>query len=366
MGFFRIEKFELLTLIFLAPFEIFFTISEFGTLSKLIGLGLFLTFLLRVAYTRRLYIPKEYYVFLLYFILCAFSILWAKNQNTALTRVLTTAQLLILYVIAFNIAKKENEIGTNNMCKYIMYYGFFLSVVLVYIMLSSQTITAWSRITIVEEIDVNHLASFLMPSFFIGLHFTITQSRLNLFFTVPLLMAIFLTQSRSAFIVIIIVSIVYLGFNLRCIKKINLLFLLIGFGVLFAIIPVEFFSRVLMMFEDTEVLLRASGRNEIWELAWGYFKENPIKGIGVGNFTFLHRPPHSLFFQIASELGLLGICIASFFLVVLFFSKGSKLQKNRSGWEFYSILALIFMALTVDIFYQKYFWIMLSMYSANK
>src|SRR5260370_41144501 len=56
------------------------------------------------------------------------------------------------------------------------------------------------------------------------------------------------------------------------------------------------------------------GRIQSWSAAWEMFKHNPLTGVGVGEFTAAHGAMaghwlnvHSLYFQLLSEMALVGI-----------------------------------------------------------
>jgi len=186
--------------------------------------------------------------------------------------------------------------------------------------------------------------------------------------TFIILSAILFTQSRGAFVAIVFSIGLYL-FKYYKREKIKFRHILIFLASIFFVsnfIPKEFFHRIYLMFTDKDILLSGSGRSVIWGLAWHYFKLYPINGIGLGNFTPLYRPPHSSFFQILSELGLLGLGTISLFLLFLFHNPQQKNRARKPNIEYIIVVALLIMSLTVDIFYRKYLWIMIGIYSAQK
>jgi UDP-GlcNAc:undecaprenyl-phosphate GlcNAc-1-phosphate transferase len=76
-------------------------------------------------------------------------------------------------------------------------------------------------------------------------------------------------------------------------------------------------------------LLSGSGnRYDYWRIAWGVWKQNPVLGVGAGNFArpyFQRRAttedvdqPHSLELQVLSELGLAGTLLLGCFIAGVF------------------------------------------------
>jgi len=77
------------------------------------------------------------------------------------------------------------------------------------------------------------------------------------------------------------------------------------------------------------------GRLQSWHAAWEMFKRNPATGVGVGEFSDAHGAMgghwlnvHSLYFQVLSEMGLVGVLSFGFFLVAVF--RENRLIRRRS------------------------------------
>jgi len=233
---------------------------------------------------------------------------------------------------------------------------------------SLDSISVWTRVSIAEEIDVNHLSSFLIIPFLLSFHWFMVKSKKYIWPALIILFTIVSTQSRAALLTLIITIIIY--FLINAVIKNNLslkhfILFIMFFLISIWIIPNEFFYRFIIFFTDKNELMRGSGRNFIWGKAWNYFLSNPIGGVGSGNFMDLLRPPHSSLFQILSELGLLGfISIISFLFTS--FRKTINFKKVNINIEFCIIVALLGMSLTVDIFYQKYLWITFALFTAKK
>lgn len=358
------ELIGILIIYILSPLETFLKLGDAGTLSKYLGFLLVGIFVLRIFIKNKIVIPKESYFLLAFIFFGLMSGLWATSPNLSISRSVTLVQLFVLYIITVNATHEKKTKISNNIGEIIILIGLFFSIYIIWQVVSLGTINYWTRISISNDVDVNHLASFLIPSFIFSFDYSITKSYKYIAPSVIILLAILVTQSRGAFLAILIAIIIYLLMykNIK-IKRFKLISISIFvFLVAYLVIPDEFTYRIQLMFTDSSVLTSGTGRNNIWSWAFGEFLDSPLFGMGLGNFAYLYRPAHSAFFQILSELGLIGIISIGLFLISLFrrFIRG----RNHSIIYIVSI-SLILMSLTVDIFYQKYLWVILGLCSSS-
>lgn len=361
------ELLGIILIFILSPLETFLNIGGVGTISKLIGGIVFYVFFLNIRKKNKIFVPKEGFVLLFFILLGMVSCFWAVYPKVSMGRSITLIQLFILYIITVNLLKDNKSKLANNMYKIFIMFGVAISVYTISQVFIAGSINVWTRASISEDVDVNHLASFLITPFLLGLHYSNSKSIKYLFPTLIISSAILLTQSRGAFLAVVISVGIYLfhSFKRGSIKLRYILIILISIFFIYTVIPKEFFYRIYLMLTDGTVLLGGSGRGIIWSWAWQEFLKSPLVGIGLGNFTTLYRPPHSSFFQIISELGLIGIGLITLFCYHLLNNKGK--YRNRSvEIEYIVIIALILMSLTVDIFYEKYLWISFGILSSIK
>ncbi len=111
-------------------------------------------------------------------------------------------------------------------------------------------------------------------------------------------------------------------FVVICILAIILLNLLSGLG---------FLSRFTDSFDlfkedqdELDVNKLSSGRMNMWELAWRLFLENPVYGIGLGNFRVANdinslQNVHNTYLQFLCETGVIGLSLIVLPMVFLFF-----------------------------------------------
>ena len=161
------------------------------------------------------------------------------------------------------------------------------------------------------------------------------------------LFIIVLTESRGGFIGLVSVA-TYCW--LRSNKKI-VLTALIGLAVLFALVvaPASYWDEIRSIkTENTESNPYGTGAQRVysWKLGWKMFLENPIIGVGQGNYpwnvgeteeqtgvnwktrSIRGRAAHSLYFTLLPELGIVGSIL--YFLMIFFSFKDLKHIKDFS------------------------------------
>ncbi|SHJ80575.1 O-antigen ligase [Clostridium amylolyticum] len=144
----------------------------------------------------------------------------------------------------------------------------------------------------------------------------------------------------------------------------KIIFILIGGGFISLLVP-SIMDRV-KQFGDMSV---NSSRLNIWAIALKIIKDNPIKGVGIGNFIayydiyiknypdydmkFYRRfPTHNDYLKIQSELGILGTLT---FLSSLLFSlieifKASRLKRSRYSFFYKGFLVSFLCFLMLNLF----------------
>lgn len=215
-----------------------------------------------------------------------------------------------------------------------------------------------------------------------------------IFLTCLFLLVIIFSESRGGFLGLL--SVVIYSW-MRSNKKLALA-AIIGILVIFAFIvaPTGYWDEV------GSISSEASGKNTsgtgaqriyAWKLGWKMFQENPIMGVGQGNYpwnagkaedelgvlwqsrSLSGRAAHSLYFTLLSELGMIGTTI--FIAMVLFSFKDLKLIRNvikantmkvpedEKGKIYYLVLAMegsligfLVSSVFISTLYYPSFWIL--------
>ncbi|WP_167527630.1 O-antigen ligase family protein [Desulfosarcina alkanivorans] len=174
--------------------------------------------------------------------------------------------------------------------------------------------------------DPNDLAYFTLVFLPLNLFF-ITRSngifiRLSaLIFIVAGLVLIFLTQSRGGFVALVVSLIILFFWSKKISKSIKIALLVIG-AFIISVAPVNFerFST-LMSIEDDYNLTSPTGRIEIWKTGLRMMIDNPLTGVGVGNFARAigyerqeigsgparWQSPHNSLIEVGTEAGFIAL-----------------------------------------------------------
>ncbi|MGC8758146.1 MAG: O-antigen ligase family protein, partial [Caldisericaceae bacterium] len=184
----------------------------------------------------------------------------------------------------------------------------------------------------------NTFAAFLVLEIFLslGIYLGIEDKNIKrLFSVVPMffLFLLFLTVSRGGYIAFALGGIVFLTISVRQLRKTwkDMLLVLVGSVILIAVgSPKEI---ILANLGKSDILVKfatgLSGDNSLWWrihmalLAFKIFLERPITGFGLGTFRYMFTinetimqpfriDPHSLFFKLLAETGIVGT--VAFFL----------------------------------------------------
>lgn len=211
----------------------------------------------------------------------------------------------------------------------------------------------------------NYLALYLTPAAVMAMLELVKnkgRERVEtLIFAFPLVLAVFLTKSYNAILVLAFLSFTWSVFNL---KGRNLVYFLSGFFVLiFGVLFSEYGSDKLMQFfvNNEAGYSSLDVRLEVWQVALKLASENILFGVGLGNFQLEywqnawnvlgHSPlewnvlhTHNLYLQWLTEVGLFGLFV---FLGIIFFAlrKITVTSSYDLRWVLGSILLLGFLDL---------------------
>jgi probable O-glycosylation ligase (exosortase A-associated) len=180
-----------------------------------------------------------------------------------------------------------------------------------------------------DENDFCLAMNMVIPfSFFLFLYSSGKKRMYYISLTCLFLFVIILTGSRGGFVGLLAISAYCWLRSKRKLLTLLAICILVVFAVLVA--PRTYWDRIQSITE--EGTSEGSGEERIytWDIAWHMFLDNPIMGVGQGNFPWvfkkyefkvtgsdepLHgrsragRAAHSIYFTLLPELGIIGTCI---------------------------------------------------------
>ncbi|MCP3933325.1 MAG: hypothetical protein GY705_30005 [Bacteroidetes bacterium] len=166
---------------------------------------------------------------------------------------------------------------------------------------------------------------------------------------VILILAVIITSSRGGFLGLIAVIGGLWWFSRKRIKVavITLMSVAVLGGWIISIIPEHYLSEV-QSINDPNDGTRVERLNT-WEIAWVMYKDNPVLGVGAANFpwyvskyqpltswwtgeqrSLAGRVTHSVYFQVLSELGTVGVLLY-FYVIMVLPAKLNKLRNKLSN-----------------------------------
>lgn len=289
-------------------------------------------------------------LFFAYFIISAASLLWALNRAEAIFHIQKIFITFLIYFIVRSLLVVVEERGLrwivicNIVVTFIMIAVFLLQLVDIYdvsdVVIRSRKMSGLSA-------NKNQFASFVYMTLIINLlsmiHFKKTIKILGVVLVLLQLVVLFILQTRAVYMAVAVSGLflfVTLGFS-RYFSPKNM----ITIGVLMSFLSICLFASIYFSgdnFFDTDKInvstyIQSSPAQErfaIWEKTIEMIKEQPLHGVGAGNWsTFfpsqnllgtnaLHRTsyqrPHNDFLWVFSEIGLFGFLSYIGMFVVLF------------------------------------------------
>jgi probable O-glycosylation ligase (exosortase A-associated) len=214
------------------------------------------------------------------------------------------------------------------------------------------------------------------------------SSRGKLFYrlaSVLLVIGIVATSSRGGFVALCasVLAIIYFSRN----KFRNFVVVLLAATVFFFMIPEEYKSEISSISDTREAT--AAGRLYQWRMGWDMYVDNPVFGVGAGNYPWrvayyelqskgrspsgrLHggRAAHSLYFTLLPELGTLGLAL---FVVALTsaikrlrriardeakrnLGRGTSLAEASARATIVAFIAYLSAGMFVSVLYYPHFW----------
>lgn len=191
----------------------------------------------------------------------------------------------------------------------------------------------------------NVFATFLIIPVLLSLYlYTKHKNNKYIYFIIILLISVWLSNSRSVIISILIGSIVYLFLSKKWKILISFLIFFVGFIIFIILInPSLIFDRFTVDINSTNATWSVTHRQNLWAAANDMFQNNFFTGIGLGNFPIIVKEygltdvtADSLYMTLIAETGFLGIFFFS--ILLLYILKSFLFSKDLEGKIFFTIV----------------------------
>lgn len=356
------------------PFEDVVSFAGLGTLTRILGFLFMIVYLItRGKEIRFQVIPLSLWLF---FVWASFSMLWAPYPETAWKTLWVLAQQMIIVFLAANMIARKPDV-----VKWILWCyscsAVITSLIAIQNFMTRQvSINGPARTQAFENQSEAHFAAVCV----MGLLFCIYQlmqareswQKLVMVAMISILsIAVLMSGTRSAWLGIIAA----LAFNLvpRMNLKRIILFLLIAGMLAGVATKIPHLTDFLSNRSSDAVSSGGSGRTTIWQVGIINFQNNPIAGVGIGNFpkTFNWdlinlsrqnlgiggvkegRAAHNIYLATLVEYGIIGFAFMLSFLSLFF-----RIGRNGLGFVIQAIgISYLVQGFFLDLLNRKYFWL---------
>lgn len=310
-----------LTLIFIftIPFENRFVDSAGASMTRLIGVLAFASWLVMLAVTNRIRKPNPYIIVSILFLLwSALSTLWSDAPAMTVVMTITYTQLVLMTLVIWNVFTTR-EMVQGGLWAYLL--GAYITAGMV-VRNFAVGFTPLEGLTLARYTaggqDPNDLGVLLAMGVPIAIWLGGVQNlnkalRFLTYLYVPVAMfGILLTASRTALIALVIGLLFAFVMPSKLKLRTRIIVFALLIGALFYILPLVPSQTVERLggMGDSVSSGDLTGRGAIWAQGIALFVENPIIGVGSGAFSTsidLHRPSHNVAITIAAEFGIIGI-----------------------------------------------------------
>lgn len=365
----KLSYFLLWLTVFTVPFQKSFIVPGLGSINKVIGILLVIVSIIALLIKKEIKkVPVFYILLTLFIFLNVTSFYWAKVPIDALGKSSLLLQLSFIAWTIYEFASERDRL--NGLIK-----AFILgcSVIAIqtlyqYLTVGSNPIISSSRFFI-EGYNPNELGILWSFGLAMAMYLIVIGSRVFLFFVPLSVYSIFLTGSRTAFILLGFVGIctfwMLFRYKVTFRKIIALLLVSVSIYVIKQI-PGEQLSRLSTIeYELTNGTI--NGRTGIWDSGITTFKEKPFLGVGSGSFleasvvnsdTGIKYSAHNSYLSVLVENGLVGFIVFLAMLLVLFISAYKIDRKDPIRWlNLTLITAWMILSFASHAEAQKYTWI---------
>ena len=324
---------------------------------KIVGLIVFGSWLLNLLLTgRKIIFNRSFAIFLIFICWVGLSLLWVQDVEGGLARYFTMIQYLFLFLLTINLIKTQRDLK-------IVLIGLMIGAIIsIPFSISLFVDNVIERARIYDAQNPNAYGTSIGLTLISSIYIT-TKCRnkflrlLLIVICVFLMVSLIVAQSRSSWLGIIAASGVFIWYSKHRIRNMILILLMASAGVVavfqFKMINVEMIARTA---ELAEVASKGSDRFDIWRVGAEMFKDHPVKGVGVSQFSrnynryryrtygvkddlFPGRDPHSVYVTTLVEHGIVGFIIFLGFLYSVW--REEKLPPKSRPWLAASFLVFL-------------------------
>ncbi len=360
---------------FLIPFEDLTSLSSNLTIIKISLAYTFIVWIVKVIISHKRILINQVGFIILFCFWSILSLGWSYNLSRSIDYLSTFLQLILLLILVINLLRKKQNIEHVMM---IFIIACFFAAIISLIQLAIGVEFSQSRASLFEGQNPNGFSrslgiGLLLIAYFL-FNYSSKKSILLFISGAFLLMAIIFAQSKGT-IVSLIASLFFLLIFSKSHNKYLIIIMVIAssFGI-YLIFP-ELMNnfvipRISLLIYDP--ISSLTGRDLIWKIGYEMIKDNPIIGVGFGNFTAIYgfyslqyrgwyaeTDPHSVFVAIQAELGLIGSVIFVLFLFSIIRRSYSVnfSQFSQRIWVLSLLLYLFIGSISTSVHYSKYYWL---------
>lgn len=351
------------------PFEMLVRPSEHFTISKMMGVVVFVSYVL-TRLGRRLDVPQVVKWLIFFGFFCFISVLWALLKVFSLIGVATILMHIGLIFLLVNTIKSI-ELFRMILWGLVIASALGTCLLLMGVGASVETIDT-DRIAF-EDMNPNVLGSQLAVSIIASIYLFLNARFIGKILSLSLCLLIgaglLYTQARSAMFALFLgtaISLIMLmrGRNMLIYLALFILFCGAGVAGYKYLLSSELLGhKATERLRGTQYALQESGRLHYWKQGLQYIAERPLTGYGYRNFSIRYgggvtkgKDAHNSFISITSELGIGGLFV---FLMIhyLLLKKSFRIPVTSLKWLALSLLFFsILNAGTHTTYNHKDFW----------
>jgi O-antigen ligase len=363
----------LLLYVALIPLESALLVGEAATVTRVVGIVFFGGYVLRRFGRIELRaIPLAGWLFVAWALL---SVVWARDGATAITQLTTLVQLFVMTVVIADLVAIEPGTVRPILWTYTASATVTAALAIFAFGLGSAFL-AFGRAEAFEDQDPAQFAAILVPAVFFLLFEIHARRRIGwaVMALVVLATAILLSGTRSAWLAVGVGFLV--GVIPRLGRRATLPAVLLAAAAI-AVIQIPEIGSYVTGRAGSALETGGAGRIDIWAVGIAIFLDNPILGVGFGNFPVAFTPeiirdvavpglnlgilipglaPHSSVVGTLTELGVVGAgLLAAFVLATL-------LRPSAEGGAALkaALLALLVQSFLLDVFNRKQVWLVIA------